>query len=291
MGRAATESGSSVEAFTATLEAFRRKARETGSDGWMRGFTNIKDDVWKTLDGAQLEAFINGVNAKNPGVPGSVAYASNLATFAAGGVGDEKTIQAVLSPDYHKKVADNESMSKATGLAPEQAAKDSAEFLSTMRKFGYQLDAIWQDIESKVVHEHGAELKKLLDWFSGHSDEIAKALTDIALGLVQAAKATAEFVLPLDKAVKYSIGWKNALEGIAAALLLKNTRLGVLAALNMPVWLVRLLGLTGTSPAGIAAAQLYGSQGELGVDPNSPIGSAVIDAQRAKEGRAMRKTG
>jgi hypothetical protein len=72
MGRAAAETGSSVEAFTATLEAFRRKARETGGDGWMRGFTNIKEEVWKTLDGAQkLEAFINGVNAKNPGGPGS----------------------------------------------------------------------------------------------------------------------------------------------------------------------------------------------------------------------------
>jgi hypothetical protein len=261
MGRAAAETGSSVEAFTSTLEAFRRKARETGGDNWQRGFTNINAEVWKTLDGAQkLEAFIKGVDSKYKGGPGTANYASKLAMYAAGGVTDEKTIQAVLSAGYDNKVANNERMSKATGLDPEQAAKDSAEFLNTMRKFGYQLDAIWADIESKVVHEHGKELQDLLDWFKSHAGEIATALSNIAIGLLKAVEAVAKFILPLDKAITQSVGWKNAIEGIAAAIALLTVRSAAFFALRAPAWALGLLGLSGVAAVGAGAAA-YGILG------------------------------
>jgi hypothetical protein len=64
--------------------------------------------------------------------------------------------------------------------------------------------------------------------------EISTAVSNIAVGLIKVVEAVAKFVLPLDKAVTQSIGWKNAIEGIAATIALLNLRTAAFFALAAP---------------------------------------------------------
>lgn len=173
---AAERTGSSVGAASSSIENFARFLKTNpGGDQLARQFAGANTQIWKTLDGGQkLTAMIKGL-AKQP-------FNVQDAYRQMFGI-DYQFWLSVQDPEFEKHQKNFADMQRAAGLDPQEAAKNSAEFLNTMRNFQDQLLIIWQKIEGGVVHGGGEALKKLITWLGAHSAQIANAVIKLANAL------------------------------------------------------------------------------------------------------------
>ena len=174
----------------------------------------------------------------------------------------EQQFMTLNNPDVERQMNRFKARQDQMGINPQKAAADAAEFMRAYRDIGSVIDNIGSLVMSRIVGGAAPELTRFSDYLAQHGPEIADVIVKILNAVALLITKFVEFLPYLDKMAEEFGGWDKVILAVGAALLLLTSRLGLLAAMALPGWLLTLLGV-GVGSAGLGAAFNSGGESAL----------------------------
>ena len=210
---AAELTGSTSEAMISSLEGLQRAsgAAAAGFKRTKKIFDQIGVSIW--ADKAHKQ--VKDVKTLMQDLADSTKFRS-LSTgqqlFSLKRLGIDPTLLRTILSDTKELREEQAQLMRSVGLDENKAAKEAADWHSSMLRIKAVLQAIWDSVAVKVMEKLGVDSKKFKDAILDAAPKIVEAITPIVIGIVEIAEGFGKVFIIVMKVASPILGWLHDLD-------------------------------------------------------------------------------